>query len=119
MHRERIARDEIGKKVELAPDKWRIEQTGGEAGAARKITVTWQPNEPQPGVNKLLERAVWLWPPPDQTSRKFALDGTTAIHEFTYSRPQAANKDVELLIVSRSQFQQGAYFAECEFDVAN
>ena len=103
----------------MGTDKWRVEQTGGEAGAERKIKVTWEPNEPQPGVEKLLERAIWLWPPPDLTRRFYALDGTAAIHEFTYSRSEAANVDVQLRVVSRAAFQQGAYFAECEFDVAN
>jgi hypothetical protein len=114
-----IPRDQSGQTLSVGAEKWRIEQAGGEAGAARKITVTWQPTEPQPGVDKLLERAVWLWPPPDLTRRFYTLDGTAAIHEFTYSRPETANVDVQLRVVSRTAFQQGAYFAECEFDVAN
>ncbi len=114
-----IPRDQSGQTLTIGSDKMRVEQTGGEAGAARKITVTWQPNESQPGVDKLVERAVWVWPPPDVTRRFYAIDGTAAIHEFTYSRPDTANVNVDLQVVSRSAFQQGAYFAECEFDVAN
>jgi hypothetical protein len=119
LHLTTITRDQGGQTLGLAPDKWRVEQMGGEAGAARTITVTWQPSEPQAGMEKLLERAVWLWPPPDITRRFYALDGSAAIHEFTYSRPEAINLDLQLRVVSRTQFQQGAYFAECEFDVAN
>lgn len=62
---------------------------------------------------------MWLWPPPDITRRFYAVDGSAAIHEFTYSRPDAIDRDVQLRIVNKAQFQQGAYSAECEFDVAN
>ena len=112
-----IRKDDAGQTLSVASEKWIVEQTGGEAGVPRKVTVIWQPSEPRMGIDKLLDYGAWLSPAPDETRRQYAIDGSAAIHEFTYSRAEAAT--LELRIVSRAQFQQGAYFAECEFEIAN
>jgi hypothetical protein len=112
-----IPRDRDSQTITAGADKWQIEQSGGDGGAPRKITVSWEPGDTSSGLSNLIERAVWLAPPPDVTRRQYALDGSAAIHEFTYTREGIGN--VEIRIVSRSQFEQGAYSAELEFDVAN
>jgi hypothetical protein len=66
-----------------------------------------------------LEKAVWASPPPDVIRRRWAVDGTGVVHEFTYSRPDAQNADVTLHVVTRQQFQQGAYYAELDFRTAD
>jgi hypothetical protein len=112
-----ISRDRASQSLVDGAEKWQIEQITGDGGAPRKITVIWEPTDSQPGLQKLLDRAVWLTPSPDSIQRKYALDGSAAIHEFIYNRPDANN--VEIRVVPRGNFEQGAYFAELEFDTAN
>jgi hypothetical protein len=112
-----LARDRSSQLMSAGSEKWQVEQSGGDAGSPRKITVTWEPTDGQPGLQRLLDRAVWLSPAPDNTRRQYALDGSTAIHEFTYNRSDVAN--VEIRVVTRDQFEQGAYLAELEFSTAN
>ncbi|HEY2415181.1 MAG TPA: vWA domain-containing protein [Pirellulaceae bacterium] len=112
-----IPRDRDSQTITAGSDKLQIEQTGGDGGAPRKIAVSWEPGDSSNGLSNLIERAVWLSPPPDVTRRQYALDGSAAIHEFTYNREGVGN--VEIRVALRSQFEQGAYSAELEFDVAN
>jgi hypothetical protein len=114
-----VPRDSTGQTLTIDRDEWRIVQVRGESPQARKIAVIWRPSQPQPGVERLLDRAVWLSPAPDHTRRRYAVDGTEAVHEFTYTQPDLMTRDIQVSVVTRAQFQQGAYSAECEFDVAN
>jgi hypothetical protein len=116
-HQAIVPRGQAGQTLAVGSDKWRVEQTGGEPGIARKITVIWEPREPAGSAQGLFDRAVWASPQPDTTRRHYSVDGSAAIHEFIYSRADAANEDVRLRIVSRTDFQQGAYFAEFDFDL--
>lgn len=112
-----IPRDRTSQLLSAGNEKWQIEQTTGDGGTPRKITAIWEPTDGQPSLQKLLDRAVWLTPPPDSIRRQYALDGSSAIHEFIYNRPDIAN--VEIRVVKREDFEQGAYYAELEFDTAN
>jgi hypothetical protein len=109
-----LRRGDGGMTLDVGAEKWRIEQ---DAGTERRLTVSWEPRHAEPGLEKLLGSAVWLSPAPETTHRLYAPDGSMARHEFTYSRGNVSN-DVRVQIVSRAQFQQGAYAAEFEFDIA-
>jgi hypothetical protein len=78
-----------------------------------------EPSADSRRLDRLLEQAVWVWPPADDIYRRYAQDGSSAEHEFRYTRPGAAERDLDLRIVTRPQFQQGAYAVELEFDVVN
>lgn len=111
-----IARDSTGQTLTIDREKWQIMHAPAEEGSPRKVVVRYAPDNPEPGVQKLQERAVWLYPAPSHTRRSYAIDGTEALHEFTYTDPDAAKVQLQVRIVSRSQFQQGAYTTEFEFD---
>jgi hypothetical protein len=113
----KISPDRASQVLTAGPMKWQIDQTGGDAGSPRKITATWEPTDGQPELQKLLDQAVWLTPPPDLTRRQYALDGSTAIHEFTYNRADVSSVDIR--VVSKANFEQGAYSTELTFDTAN
>ena len=113
-----ISRDRASQSLQSGTEKWRIEQTAGDGGTPRKITAIWEPTDGQPSLQKLLDRAVWLTPPPDAIRRQYAVDGSAAIHEFIYNRPDTNN--VEIRIVPRGNFEQNAsYYGELEFSTAN
>ena len=114
-----VPRDSAGQTVTIEKDPWRIENVVGDSDTVRKVVVIWQPSDRQPSLEKLLTRAVWLSPPPDHVRRRYATDGREAIHEFTYTQPDLVKRDVEISIVTKAQFQQGAYSTEFDFDVAN
>jgi hypothetical protein len=114
-----VPRDSSGQTVTIEKEAWRIENVLGDADAVRKIVVIWRPSEGQPSVEKLLSRGVWLSPPADHVRRRFATDGSEAIHEFTYTQAELVKRDAEITVVSKAQFQQGAYSTEFDFDVAN
>ncbi len=113
----KISPDRASQSLTAGAMKWQIEQSGGDGGSPRKITAIWEPTDGQPELQKLLDQAVWLSPPPDITRRQYALDGSTAIHEFTYNRADVSS--VEIRVVSKANFEQGAYSAELTFDTAN
>jgi hypothetical protein len=98
--------------------RWLVEESGGEAGQQRKISVTFE-GTGSPSYASLLEHGLWLSPPADQIHRRLAKDGSRAVHEFQYTRPGVSDAPLELRIASRQQFERGAYFAELTLDVAN
>jgi hypothetical protein len=119
-----VPRDSSGQTVTIEKDAWRIENVTGDSDAVRKVVVIWQPSDSRPNdsqrsLEKLLSRAVWLSPPADQVRRRYAIDGSQAIHEFTYTQPELVKRDVDISVVTKAQFQQGAYATEFDFDVAN
>jgi hypothetical protein len=105
--------------LESAAGRWTVSQSGGEAGEPRRVVVSLEPSAENRRLDRLLEQAVWVWPPADDIHRRYAQDGSSAEHEFRYTRPGAAERDLDLRIVSRPQFQQGSYAVELEFDVVN
>jgi hypothetical protein len=114
-----VPRDATGQTVTIEKDAWRVENITGEADNMRKVVVVWQPSGGELTLDKLLSRGVWTSPPPDQIRRRYAVDGSEAIHEFTYTQPELIKRDIEVSVVSKAQFQQGAYTTEFDFDVAN
>ena len=50
-------------------------------------------------------------------TRRFAKEGSQAIHEFGYTRPNTSNEPLNLRVGSRQQFEQESYYAELKVDV--
>lgn len=95
---------------------WRVTQAETD-DAGRIVTVTWRPAEPKTSPIELAAYAVWVWPPADRVHRRFAQDGTVAIHEFHFISPSSVGSDVTLSWVSADEFRRGAYTATWEFPV--
>jgi hypothetical protein len=102
-----------------ASGRWSIEEVGGEAGQQRKISVSFEANESDRKYENLLGQAVWLSPPPDKVERRFAKDGSRAIHEFIYTRLGTSDAQLDVYVASRQQFERGAYFAELTVNVVD
>jgi hypothetical protein len=112
-----LDRSSPGKSLTRGSEQWQLEQSGGTAGEPRRITVACRPEGSAASVDTLLRRGVWLWPPPDKTTRRYQRDGALAIHEFTYERPE--NSPIDVRIVDREQFAADAYAVEFEYSLAN
>ncbi|MEX2176533.1 MAG: hypothetical protein WD872_19365 [Pirellulaceae bacterium] len=110
---------EFAGGVAQAAARWSVEQAGGEGEPSRIVRVTLNTGEPPGSFQELLAYAVWMWPQPNQTSRKYARDGSHAIHEFTFADAAHAQTDLKLQIVTKQQFQEGATACEFEQDIAN
>jgi hypothetical protein len=100
-----------------AAGRWSIEETGGEAGQPRKVSVTFDADEGNRKYGDLLGQGIWLSPAPDRIERRFAKDGSRAIHDFIYTRLGTSDAQLDIYVASRQQFERGAYFAELTVNV--
>lgn len=114
----KVPRDAKGQTLTVERESWRIANEVNDTETSRTIEVVWEPTE-RGGIDKLLERAVWLSPAPQVTQRRFLLDGSKVIHQFTYTNPELVRRDIEVQVVSKAEFQRRAYSTlDFEFSVA-
>jgi hypothetical protein len=95
---------------------WRVTQSDTDNGG-RTVTVTWRPAQPKSTPAELAEYAVWVWPAASRVRRRFAQDGTIAIHEFSFDNPSFVGSDIAVSWVSAEEFRRGAYTATWEFSL--